>query len=57
MIVVRWYYRPNEIPDGVYALLMQDRYTENSEYHFWVQMQMNNEIKRHFEVFHSKKVI
>lgn len=30
MIEVRWYYRPNEIPDGVYTLLMQDRFHENS---------------------------
>ncbi|CAF0905698.1 unnamed protein product [Brachionus calyciflorus] len=31
MIEVRWYYRPNEIPDGVYMPLMQDRLSENSE--------------------------
>lgn len=31
MIEVRWYYRPNEIPDGVYMPLMQDRFSENSE--------------------------
>ncbi|RNA13823.1 arginine-glutamic acid dipeptide repeats -like isoform X1, partial [Brachionus plicatilis] len=29
MIEVRWYYRPNEIPDGVYMPLMQDRLSEN----------------------------
>jgi hypothetical protein len=29
MIEVKWYYRPNEIPDGVYNPLMQDRFTEN----------------------------
>ena len=34
MIEVRWYYRPNEIPDGVYSLLMQDRFYENSELKF-----------------------
>lgn len=32
MIEVRWYYRPNEIPDGVYMPLMQDRLSENSEH-------------------------
>jgi hypothetical protein len=32
MIEVRWYYRPNEIPDGVYSLLMQDRFYENSKF-------------------------
>ena len=29
MIEVKRYYRPNEIPDGVYMPLMQDRVTEN----------------------------
>lgn len=28
VIEVRWYYRPNEIPDSVYIPLMQDRVTE-----------------------------
>ncbi len=28
VIEVRWYFRPNEIPDSVYIPLMQDRVTE-----------------------------
>jgi len=31
MIEVKRYYRPNEIPDGVYMPLMQDRLSENSK--------------------------
>ena len=31
MIEVRWYFRPNEIPDGVYVPLMQDRFIEDSK--------------------------
>ena len=34
MIEVRRYYRPNELPDGVYLPLMQDRLVENSNYIF-----------------------
>ena len=32
VIEVRWYFRPNEIPDSVYMPLMQDRITENSKF-------------------------
>lgn len=31
-IEIQWYYRPNEIPDGIYIPLMQDRYIENSKF-------------------------
>ncbi|CAF0761713.1 unnamed protein product [Didymodactylos carnosus] len=30
MLEVKWYFRPNELPDTVYALLMQDRSNEFS---------------------------
>uniref|UniRef100_T1JNW0 BAH domain-containing protein n=1 Tax=Strigamia maritima TaxID=126957 RepID=T1JNW0_STRMM len=29
MVSVKWYYRPSEVPDSVYQLLVQDRNTEN----------------------------
>ena len=29
VVVVRWYYRPSEVPESVYQLLIQDRNAEN----------------------------
>ncbi|XP_015767733.1 PREDICTED: arginine-glutamic acid dipeptide repeats protein-like [Acropora digitifera] len=29
LVVVRWYYRPSEVPESVYQLLVQDRNAEN----------------------------
>lgn len=29
VVVVRWYYRPSEVPESVYQLLVQDRNAEN----------------------------
>ncbi|KAK3749169.1 hypothetical protein QZH41_010363, partial [Actinostola sp. cb2023] len=29
VVTVRWYYRPSEVPESVYQLLVQDRNTEN----------------------------
>ena len=31
VVVVRWYYRPSEVPESVYQLLVQDRNAENGK--------------------------
>ena len=32
MVNIKWFYRPSEVPESVYQLLVQDRNTENSTF-------------------------